>query len=67
MEKLGYIVLLVALIAWLTIVIIDILPVYPHGTIGFITLLGLGLLFAKAIKDRVIASRTDKYSREIKR
>lgn len=67
MEKLGYIILLAALIAWLVILIVDILPLYPHGAIGFITLLGLGLLFAKALKDRVIAARTDKYSHDIKR
>ena len=67
MEKLGYIILLVALIAWLAIIIIEVLPIHPHGTIGFIVLLGLGLLFAKALKDRIITTRRDRYSKEVKR
>ncbi len=67
MERLGYAILLVATMAWLVILVREMVPVWPEGTIGLITLVGLGTLFAKAFKDRVIAARTDKYSKDVKK
>ena len=67
MEKLGYFVLAFATVAWLLVMVLEMVPVYPEGTIGLITLLGVGILFAKVFRDRIIAARTDKYSKHVKR
>jgi len=67
MEKLGYAILLVATAAWLVIMVREMVPIWPEGTIGLVTLVGLGMLFAKAFKDRVIAARTDKYSKDVEK
>ncbi|HEB13316.1 MAG TPA: hypothetical protein ENI11_06535 [Actinobacteria bacterium] len=67
MEKLGYIILVFAAIAWLVVMVLDMVPVYPEGTIGLVSLLGVGILLAKVFKDRVVAARTDKYSKHVKR
>lgn len=67
MEKLGYAILLAATAAWLVILVWEIVPVWPAGTIGLVTLVGLGTLFAKAFRDRVIAARTDKYSKDVEK
>ncbi len=67
MEKLGYIILAFAALAWLVVMVLDMLPVYPEGTIGLIILFGVGILFAKVFRDRVVAAKTDKYSRDVKR
>ncbi len=67
MEKLGYAILLVATVAWLASMIWEMVPIWPEGAIGLVTLVGLGLLFTKALADRVKAARTDKYSKDVKR
>lgn len=67
MEKLGFVVLLFAAVAWLLVMVLEMIPVYPEGTIGLVTLLGVGILFAKVFRDRIIAAKTDKYSKHVKR
>jgi hypothetical protein len=64
-EKMGYAILLIAAVAWLVVVVVDLVPVWPEGTVGLITLVGLGVLFAKALNDRVIAAKDDKYSKDV--
>ncbi len=67
MEKLGYAILLVVTVAWLAIMVREMVPVWPEGTIVLAALVGLGILFAKVFKDRVIAARTDKYSKDVEK
>jgi hypothetical protein len=67
MEKLGYAILLAATAAWLAVMIWEMVPIWPEGAIGLVSLVGLGLLFVKVLTARVIAARTDKYSKDVKK
>ncbi len=37
------------------------------GIIGLVTIVGLGLLFIKALTDRLASKKDDKYSRDVKK
>jgi len=37
------------------------------GIIGLVTIVGLGLLFIKALTDRLASKEDDKYSRDVKK
>ncbi len=67
MEKVGYAILLVASVAWLVAIVIEMIPLFPYGTIGLIVLVGVGFLFAKVLKERLEAAKGDRYSRDVKR
>ena len=67
MEKTGYAILLAAFVAWLVAIVIEMVPLFPYGTIGLIVLVGVGFLFAKALKERLGAAKDDRYSRDVKR
>ena len=41
MEKLGYFILVFAAIAWLVVMVLDMVPVYPEGTIGLVILVSV--------------------------
>jgi hypothetical protein len=37
------------------------------GIIGLVTIIGFGLLFIKALTDRLASKKDDKYSRDVKK
>jgi len=67
MEKVGYIILIIVTIGWIIAWIVGMFENIWLGTIGLVTIIGLGLLFIKALTDRLASKEDDKYSRDVKK
>ncbi len=67
MEKMGYIILILITIAWIIAWIVGMFENVWLGIIGLVTIIGLGLLFIKALTDRLASKKDDKYSRDIEK
>ncbi|MBA7548888.1 hypothetical protein ES705_41356 [subsurface metagenome] len=67
MEKTGYIILIIVTIAWIIAWIVGMFENAWLGIIGLVTIVGLGLLFIKALTDRLESKKDDKYSRDVKK
>jgi c-di-AMP phosphodiesterase-like protein len=67
MEKVGYIILMIVTIAWIIAWIVGMFENIWLGTIGLVTIVGLGLLFIKALTDRLVSKKDDKYSKDVKK
>ncbi|MBN1253547.1 MAG: hypothetical protein JXR51_06095 [Bacteroidales bacterium] len=65
MEKAGYILLAIIAGAWILAIIIGIIAAFPFGLIGLIAITGIGLLFAKVVKDRLSNKEDDYYSNNV--
>ena len=65
MENIGYILLGIAAVCWIVAIIIGVIVAFPVGLIGLITIIGIGFLFAKVIKDRLENKEDDHYSKNI--
>ncbi len=66
MEKTGYIILIIVTIAWIIAWLLGMFQNTWIGLIGLTTLIGLGMLFIKALRDRIKEYKNDRYSRDIK-
>ena len=62
MEKLGYTLLAIVALAWITVVIAGLVIAWPWGLIGLIGILGIGILLVKVIADRLKNKEDDHYS-----
>jgi F0F1-type ATP synthase assembly protein I len=65
MERIGYILLSIIAIAWILGIIAGMVAAFPFGLIGLIVLVGIGLLFAKVVKDRMNNTEDDYYSKNV--
>ncbi len=65
MERLGYILLSIIAIAWILGMVAGMVAAFPFGLIGLIVLVGIGLLFAKVVKDRINNTEDDYYSKNV--
>ena len=66
MEKTGYVLLGIVAVIYLIIVFVGLIVAIPWGLIGFIALLGIGLLFIKVISDRIANKEDDYYDKNVK-
>ena len=66
MEKIGYLLLGIVFIIWLFGIIIGMIVAIPWGLIGFIAIIGIGLLFFKVLSDRLSSKEDDYYDKNIK-
>lgn len=62
MEHLGYALLAIVALAWITVVITGLVMAMPWGLIGLAGILGLGLLLIKVLSDRLKNKEDDHYS-----
>ncbi len=67
MENIGYILLSIAAVSWIIAIIIGVIAAFPVGIIGFIAILGIGFLFAKVVKDRLVNKEDNHYSNTIEK
>ena len=67
MEKTAYFILIMVAAAWMIAWIIGMFQNMWIGIIGIAMLLGLGLLFIKALKDRMKSKKDDRYARDVKK
>ena len=65
MEKLGYVLLAIVALAWITVVITGLVMAFPWGLIGLIGILGLGILLIKVLADRLSNKEDDHYSNNV--
>ena len=65
MERIGYILLSIIAIVWILGVVAGMVAAFPFGLIGLIVLVGIGLLFAKVVKDRINNTEDDYYSKNV--
>ncbi|MCD6201658.1 MAG: hypothetical protein J7K46_07610 [Bacteroidales bacterium] len=65
MEKAGYILLGVVALVWLGVILFGMIEAWPWGLVGFLVLIGLGLLFAQVVKDRLKNKEDDYYSKNV--
>ena len=66
MEKTAYIILLILVAIWIIVWIIGMFQNVWIGIAGLVVLVGFGLLFIKALIDRMKSSKNDKYSKDVK-
>ena len=67
LEKLGYILLVIALLAWTYLLVVGLIAAFPVGIIGFIAIAGVGFLFIKVVKDRLNNKEDDYYDKNVKK
>ncbi len=67
MEKTAYIILIIVAIAWVVAWVIGMFQNTWIGIIGLVMLIGLGLLFSKALRDRMKNYKSDRYSRDVEK
>jgi len=67
MEKTAYIILIIVTIAWIIAWVIGIFENVWLGIIGLVTIVGLGLLFIKALTDRLASKKDDRYSKNVEK
>jgi len=67
MEKFGYILLAIVALCWLIAVIVGMIAAFPVGLIGLVTIVGIGFLFAKVLKDRLASKEDDHYSKTVEK
>lgn len=65
MEKTGYTLLSIVGIIWLVLVIVGMVEAYPWGLVGFIALIGIGVLFVRVLADRLENREDDHYSKNV--
>ena len=65
MEKIGYAILIFIAVCWLVAMVAGMIAAFPFGLIGLLALLGIGLLFAKVVKDRLANKEDDYYSKNV--
>ena len=67
MEKMGYLLLSIVVACWLIAMLVGIIAAFPLGIIGLLAIIGIGLLFAKVVGDRLANKEDDYYSKHIDR
>ena len=67
MEKIAYSILIVVAACWLIAMIAGMIVSFPFGILGLLVIVGLGLLFIKALQERIKASKDDRYSRDVQK
>ena len=67
MEKTAYIILIIVTIAWIIAWVVGMFENVWLGIIGLVTIVGLGLLFIKALTDRLASKKDDRYSKNVEK
>ena len=67
MEKIGYILLLIVVVCWLIAMLVGMIAAFPFGIVGLLAIVGVGLLFAKVVKDRLSSKEDDHYSKNVEK
>jgi len=62
MEYIGYALLAIVALIWIIALFVGMIAAFPYGLIGLVAIFGVGLLFAKVIKDRLENKEDDHYS-----
>ena len=66
-EKIGYILLGIVALFWIVAIFIGMIVAFPFGLLGFVAIVGVGLLFIKALKERLNNAEDDHYSKNVEK
>jgi len=66
-ERTAYIILIIVVIGWLIAMLVGMIAAFPIGLIGLVVIVGFGLLFVKALKERLANSKEDRYSKDVEK
>jgi len=64
-EKLGYVLLAIVAGCWALGMIVGLIAAFPLGIIVLVGILGVGVLFAKVLKERLESREDDYYSKKV--
>lgn len=64
-EKIAYIILATVAGLWLLALLVGMIAAFPYGLLGLVVVSGFGLLFIKALVDRLTSEEDDYYSKNI--
>jgi hypothetical protein len=64
-EKTAYKILVVLAFCWLIAIIVGMIEAFPFGILGLVAILAFGLLFIKALKERLANLKNDRYSKDV--
>ncbi len=71
MEKIGYILLAIVAVVWLVTIVAGMVAgmivSFPVGIIGLVAIIGIGLLLAQVIKDRLTNKEDHHYSKTVEK
>ncbi|MFC1564243.1 hypothetical protein ACFL6G_04865 [candidate division KSB1 bacterium] len=67
LEKIGYFLLAVAFIAVVYLIVIDMIVVFPWGTIYLVALAGIGFLFIKVVGDKIKNKEDSYYQKNVEK
>lgn len=67
MDKIGYVLLGAAVVAWLILIFTAVINALPEGLFGLLVIGGIGFLLAKAISDRMKNKEDDYYSKNVEK
>jgi len=67
MEKTAYVILTIAALGWIGFIIFGLVAAFPVGLAGLVILFAFGLLFVKALRDRIKSSGEDRYSKDVQK
>lgn len=67
LERLGYFLLIIALIVYIILMIKGLIEALPWGIIGFVAIAGVGVLFIKVLKERLQNKEDDYYDKNVKK
>ena len=65
LEKVAYVLLGIATLAWVCMMIAGMVMMLPEGIFGLITIVGVGLLLIKVIRERLENKEDDHYSKNV--
>lgn len=66
MEKIAYIILLIVVICFVIAMFAGLIALLPYGLPALIIIIGFGLLFIKALKERLQSKEDNYYSKNVK-
>ncbi len=64
-EKIGYVCLGVVAACYLAAMLIGMVAAFPFGLIGFVAIVGVGVLLIKVIRERLANAEDDHYSKTV--
>jgi len=65
MEKIGYILLSIVAAIYIVAMFAGLIMAFPWGIVGLIAILGVGILFIKVLKERILNKEDTHYSKNI--
>ncbi len=66
-EKIGYLCLSLVALCYLVAMLFGVIAAFPFGLIALVGLMGVGFLFIKVIKERLVNKEDDYYANKVEK